>query len=58
MLKIRASIDDENPEIRTKMVECPVCNKKMADVQYLSGIAMLRIKCPRCKHYIKINITG
>ena len=57
MLKISTRIDDFNPEIRTMMVECPSCGKKMVDVQYVSGVVMLRIKCTRCKHYIKVNIT-
>lgn len=57
MLKISTRAEDENPEIRTRMVECPVCGKKLVDVQYVAGIAMLCIKCARCKHLIKVNIT-
>lgn len=57
MLKIDTRIDNEGIDNRTMMVECPSCGKKMMDVQYASGIAMIRIKCTRCKNYIKVNIT-
>lgn len=57
MLKISTRIDRESSELQTRRVECPTCGKKLVDVQYVSGIAMLCIKCPRCKHLIKINIT-
>ena len=57
MLKISVRIDDISPEVRTLMVECPSCGKKMMDVQYASGVAMLRVKCTRCKHYVKVSIT-
>ena len=56
MLKVSTRVDDIDPETRTRMVECPVCGKKMMDVQYVSGVVMLRVKCVRCKHYIKVNV--
>jgi DNA-directed RNA polymerase subunit RPC12/RpoP len=57
MLKISTRIDDTEPERQTMMVECPYCGRKMVDVQYVSGVTLLRIKCTRCKHYVKINMT-
>ncbi len=57
MRKILTRLDDTELDVRTLMVECPGCGKKILDVQYVNGVVMLRVKCPRCKHFIKINMT-
>lgn len=57
MLKVATRVDEECLDVRTLEVKCPSCKRMMLDVQYVSGVAAFRIKCARCKHYIKINIT-
>ncbi len=57
MLKISTRTEDAIPETRTRMVECPACGRKLFDVQYAAGVAMLCIKCTRCKRLVKVNMT-
>lgn len=57
MLKVVARLDKDGLDVRTQAAKCPYCGKMMADIQYISGMAMLRIKCTRCKHYVNVTIT-
>lgn len=56
MLKISTITDDIGPKLCTRMVECPVCGRRLFDAQYVSGVAILFIRC-KCKHLIKVKIT-
>jgi len=40
----------------SEQTKCPVCHKRLFDIdQYLIG--NMRIKCPQCKHIIKLAFT-
>ena len=57
MIKIKS----EKTEIETGVIEkvrCPVCGRMIFDLRYAKGIFMLRSKCPKCKSYINVDITG
>lgn len=58
MIKIGAKIYFEERCVDYKMIECPVCGQKLTEVGYVNGVATLRVKCRRCKHYIDIDLTG
>lgn len=57
MLNVVTRLDEDSLDIRNQVVKCPYCGKMVVDVRYVSGMAMLRIKCTRCKHYINVTIT-
>lgn len=40
------------------ILRCPECNKKLGEVEDISGSVVLRIICPRCKKLIAIHIGG
>lgn len=38
------------------IVRCPICNQRVFDtISEASGV--IRMKCPRCKHLININLS-
>lgn len=57
MIKVRA----ERTDVETVSVDkarCPICDKMLFGIEYVKGVTMLRAKCPRCKNYINIDLTG
>ena len=57
MIKVHTDISDIEVMIKEK-VRCPVCGKMMFDLRHAKGIIMLRVKCPRCKSYINVDVAG
>ena len=58
MLKVRAEAVEPFEIERKEDVRCPACGRKLSEVSYVRGVAMLRIKCPKCRTYVNIDITG
>ncbi|MBV3455756.1 hypothetical protein KSX08_10015, partial [Bacteroides uniformis] len=53
MIKISADKDADQREIYNKIVLCPICGQKLTDISYVNGVVILRVKCRRCKNYIR-----
>lgn len=58
MIRVKKEKAIVDVELSHVMVTCPECGQKLTDVIYVKGIAMLRIKCRRCKQYINVDLTG
>lgn len=58
MIKIGIEEDPRQAIEYHKLVFCPNCGQKLTDVKFVDGIAMLRIKCRRCKKYINLDLVG
>ena len=58
MIKIKTEKDISQADICHILVCCPECGQKLTDVTYLRGVAILRLKCRRCKKYINVDLTG
>lgn len=48
---------DTNNEHPISLVECPKCGQKLFDVRFVTGAAVIRIKCRRCKSFIIVDIS-
>lgn len=58
MLKIKAEPVCELEKATVKDVRCPSCGRKLSEVTYARGVLLLRIKCPKCKTFVNIDIAG
>jgi ribosomal protein S27AE len=60
MPKMRADlrIDGDQLSHSYRLLGCPKCGQKLADVEHLHGIALMRFKCRRCGTYIKAELVG
>ena len=52
---IKSKVDFE-PEIAEILVKCPACNQKMAGIEMVKGIIILKFKCRRCKQYFTVRV--
>lgn len=57
-LRISAICDGDQSQKSSHFVFCPICRQKLVDVEYMSGIGILRFKCRRCGTYIKAELVG
>ena len=58
MLKIRTEAVEPIEIIHKQDVRCPSCGRKLSEVSYVKGVVLLRIKCPKCRTFVNIDITG
>ena len=59
MLRIKASECKDDCELRhERTVKCPICKKRLFNVELASGAIIVRMKCPRCRQFIDIEATG
>lgn len=50
--------EDSNQEVsanRSNVAECPTCGQKLFQIESLVAKGAFRIKCRRCKRYIRIR---
>lgn len=50
--------DQNDKSDRKKMAICPVCGQKLFEVESLYRKGLFRVKCRRCKKYVRIAITS
>jgi len=48
---------DTNGGQPVKLIECPKCGQKLMDIRFLGGMAVVRIKCRRCKNFITVDMS-
>ena len=60
MPRFRADVrvDSDQSSQRTNMLSCPHCGQKLADVEHLNGMAVIRFKCRRCGTFVKADLIG
>jgi ribosomal protein S27AE len=60
MPRFRAEVrvDSDQSSQRTNMLSCPKCGQKLADVEHLNGMAVIRFKCRRCGTFVKADLIG
>jgi PHP family Zn ribbon phosphoesterase len=60
MPKIRADmlLDPDQGSHQSYYLTCPKCRQKLADVEHLQGMVIVRFKCRRCGSYIKADLVG
>ena len=37
---------------------CPHCGKMLFGIKYINGASILQLRCPRCKSYVDIDLSG
>lgn len=58
MVRIDIEEDPRQDDGHRKFLVCPGCGQKLADLKLVEGLVMLRIKCRRCRKYIRIDLAG
>ena len=60
MPRLRADLrcDPEQSQREHHFLKCPKCGQKLADLEYIRGIAMIRFQCRRCHTYVKADLVG
>lgn len=58
MLKVKTEPVWELEKATVENVRCPACGRKLSEITYARGILLLRIKCPKCKTFVNIDIAG
>lgn len=48
---------DTNGGQPVKLIECPKCGQKLMDIRFVGGMAVVRIKCRRCKNFITVDMS-
>ena len=51
-------INQEDISDRKKIARCPRCGQKLIEIESLTTAGVFRVKCRRCKKYIRVNVTG
>ncbi len=57
MIKVKTETSDIETET-VKEARCPVCGCLLMDVRFVKGALIVRVKCPRCKSYVNVDIVG
>ena len=57
-IRIEVKADSDQTQKVRQFITCPKCSQKLADVEYIHGTAILRIKCRRCGTFIKAEMIG
>lgn len=58
-MKIEPSADVNQSDTgdRTNMAICPACGQKLFEVESIFRRGVFRMKCRRCKKYIRVEIV-
>ena len=57
-IRISTTCDGDQSQKSNHFITCPKCRQKLADVEYLKGMGIMRFKCRRCGTYIKADLVG
>lgn len=58
MMHIYAETDSNQEYTRPCNVRCPGCGQILADITEANGYVRMRLKCRRCKRYVKVDAVG
>ena len=58
MLKVKTEPAWELEAVKAKDVRCPACGRKLSEVTYARGVVLLRVKCPKCKTFVNVDVSG
>lgn len=53
-LSTQQDINQQDSSDRNSLALCPVCGQKLFEVESLSTKGVFRLKCRRCKKYIRV----
>lgn len=58
LIRIDVQKDLSQDDVSCMLVSCPECGQKLADVHFVDGLSVLRIRCRRCKCYVVMSMIG
>lgn len=57
-VRIEVRADSDQSQKMYRYILCPSCQQKLADLEYMKGVAIIRFKCRRCGKYIMADLVG